>query len=431
VVETFTTVPIVELVFALPVGSSIDPKGREGALVLALRSLRRGAGGKSSTQIDDEIDRLGAELSTGCDALQCSLHATVIARNLEPFFALLADVALRPSFQEDEVARVRREIGAELVDTRNDDRTLCGRYFRRTLFAGHPLGRPAAGTTATVATLTAEDAARAWRQAFATEGLVVGAAGDITEERLAALWDRYFASEYRATHPHPAALDEPSRRAGRHLVIIDKPARTQAQILIGTLGTHPRDRDHHALVVANTIFGGTFTSRLTQEIRAKRGWSYGASSRLGRERVREAFSMWTFPKAADAAACIEVELSMLEALARKGVSARELSFAKKYLRESAVFDTDTASKRLSQRLDEACGDMPRGYHASFVTKIQEVTQQQCLDAVRRRIDPSDLIVCVTATASEHRAALERSIRELASTTVIPFDRDEFWTAPLE
>ncbi len=426
VVESFTTVPLVELVFAMPAGSALDPKGREGSLVLALRSLRRGAGGRTSTQIDDEIDRLGAELSTGCDALQCSLHATVIARNLEPFFALLAEIALRPTFREDEVARVRREITAELIDARNDDRTLCGRYFRRNLFAGHPLGRPSAGTLATVATLTHQDASDAWKRVWSTKEMVVAAAGDITEAQLRALWDKYFSKGWAPTRERPAEIAEPARKKGRHLVIIDKPARTQSQILIGTLGTHPKDRDHHALYVANTVFGGTFTSRLTQEIRSKRGWSYGASSRLGRERVREAFTMWTFPKATDAPDCIRVELSLLEALCKKGVSARELTFVKKYLKESAVFDTDTASKRLSQRLDEACGDMPAGYHEKFVPKTQEVTLEECQRALEKRLDPRNLLLCVTATASDSRAALEKSIRGLDSTTVIPFDRDEYY-----
>ncbi len=430
VVETFSTVPLVELVFALPVGSSMDPRGKEGALVLALRSLRRGAGSKSSSQIDDEIDRLGAELSTGADALQCSIHATVISRNLEPFFALLAEIIERPSFHSDDVARVQREITAELVDARNDDRTLCGRYFRRTLFAGHPLGRPPAGTLSSVATLTREDAVAAWGRAWSTEGLVVGAAGDIIEERLAELWDRYLGPRKGKLTPRPAEVPEPALRKGRHLVIVDKPARTQSQILIGSLGTHPSDRDHHALIVANTVFGGTFTSRLTREVRSKRGWSYGASSRLGRERVREVFSMWTFPKANDAPACVKLELSLLEKLLEKGLSSRELSFAQKYLAESAVFDEDTASKRLSQRLDEACGDMPKGYHKSFVPKVQGVTLEQCAKAVRKRIHPDDLILCVTATASELRGPLERAIKDLASTTVIPFDRDAFYTEPL-
>jgi zinc protease len=425
-VEEFSTVPLVEIVFALPAGSALDPKGKEGALVLALRSLRRGAGNKSSTQLDDEIDRLGGELSTGCDALQCSLHATVISRNLEPFFALLADIAVRPTFNEEEVARVRREITAELIDARNDDRTLCGRYFRRTLFAGHPLGRPAAGTLSTVATLTRDDAQRAWSRVWSTKGLVIAAAGDITEERLSALWEKYFGDAWAPAHEKPAEVPEPKAPKKRKLIIIDKPARTQSQIMIGALGTHPRDKDHHALFVANTVFGGTFTSRLMREIRSKRGWSYGASSRLGRERIREVFSMWTFPKSSDAPACIAVELQLLEALHKDGITARELSFAKKYLKESAVFDTDTASKRLAQRLDETCGDMPKGYHDKFIAKIQEVTLDQCKRAVRARIDPDNLILCVTATASDLRAQLEEAIPNLDSTTVIPFDRDEFY-----
>jgi zinc protease len=426
VVEPFPTVPLVEIVFAMPAGSALDPKGKEGSLVLALRSLRRGAGTKSSTQLDDEIDRLGGELSTGCDALQCSLHATVISRNLEPFFALIAEIALRPTFAEEEVARVRREVTAELIDARNDDRTLCGRYFRRTLFAGHPLGRPAAGTLTSVASLTRADAVSAWTRVWNTRGMVIAASGDITEERLAELWDRYFGGAWAPTHERPAELADPAPMKKRRLVIVDKPARTQSQILIGALGTHPTDKDHHALYVANTVFGGTFTSRLMREIRSKRGWSYGASSRLGRERVREVFSMWTFPKSSDAPACIGVELALLEALHEEGISARELSFAKKYLKESAVFDSDTASKRLAQRLDEACGDMPKGYHDRFIPKTQEVTIEQCKRAVRARINPDNLILCVTATASELRAQLEDAIPGLASTTVIPFDRDEFY-----
>jgi zinc protease len=426
VVEECATVPLVELVFALPVGSALDPKGKEGSLALALRSLRRGAGNKNASQIDEEIDRLGGEFSTGCDTLHCSLHATVIARNLEPFFALIAEILVRPTFDEEQVARVRREITAELIDARNDDRTLCGRYFRRTLFAGHPLGRPASGTLSTVATLTCDDAKRAWSRVWSTNGLVVGAAGDITEARLIALWEKYIGDAWAPIHETPVDWPEPHPPKKRKLILVDKPARTQSQILIGTLGTHPKDDDHHALLVANTVFGGTFTSRLMREIRSKRGWSYGASSRLGRERVREMFSMWTFPKSSDAPACIQVELQLLEAWHKDGITPRELRFAKKYLRESAVFDTDTASKRLARRLDETCGDLPKGYHDEFIPKTQQVTVEQCKRAIQARIDPDNLILCVTATARDLRRKLEAAIPRLDSTTVIPFDRDEFY-----
>ena len=84
-------------------------------------------------------------------------------------------------------------------------------------------------------------------------------------------------------------------RAGRRLLVVDKPERTQTQILVGTLGTSPHDDDHVPLVVGNAVFGGTFTSRLMKEIRSKRGWSYGASARAGIERQRQSWVLWTFP----------------------------------------------------------------------------------------------------------------------------------------
>ncbi|MDP3275996.1 MAG: pitrilysin family protein [Deltaproteobacteria bacterium] len=426
VVETSTTVPLVEIVLALPVGSMSDALGREGALALALRSLRRGCEGRTSVQIDDEIDRLGAEFATGLDALQCSLHITTLTRNLEAIVALVAQMVLRPTFAEEEVARVRREMIAEQIDSRNDDRTLCGRFFRRHIFAGHPLGRPSSGTLTSLEKLSMRDVQTAWKHAWGTQGLIVGASGDVTEARLQALWGKYFAASYRPKREAPALPDEPSRIRGRHLIVVDKPARTQSQIMIGTLGTHPRDKDHHALYAANTVFGGTFTSRLTREIRSKRGWSYGASSRLGRERVRELFSMWTFPKADDAAACIKLQLKLVEKLVESGVSERELSFVQRYLARSSVFDEDTASKRLSSRLDEVTGDMPKGYHKNFVRKIEEVDLEAANQALQKRLNPEDMLICITATASEQLAKIEKAIPRLASTRVVSFDCDEFF-----
>ena len=86
-------------------------------------------------------------------------------------------------------------------------------------------------------------------------------------------------------------------RAGRRLLVVDKPERTQTQILVGTMGTSAHDDDHVPMVVGNAVFGGTFTSRLMKEIRSKRGWSYGASARTGIDRRRQSWVLWTFPAA--------------------------------------------------------------------------------------------------------------------------------------
>jgi zinc protease len=428
VVETDHSVPIVELVIAFRVGSTLDPEGREGALSLALSSLRRGAGKLSCEAIDTELDRLGAEFSTSTDAFNSSIQATVIARNLSAFFALLATLLREPTFADDEVSKLVRQLVAGRIDSRNDDRTLCARHFRRHLFAGHPLGRPAGGTLDSLPLLNSNDARSLWRQLLHYGPPIVGAAGAIDQAQLSALWQQHFSDLCLAPPKRTDAIAEPSVIPGRHLVIIDKPARTQTQIMIGTLGTHYTDGDHHALIVANTAFGGTFTSRLTTEVRGKRGWSYGASARLDRSMVRDAWTMWTFPAAADAAACVSLQLKLLSQWRSFGLKVREAAFAKKYLVESQVFEEDTASKRASLKLEEALGECPPGYHQEFEGEIKAVTITRANAAIKKRIHEKNLLICVTATAEQLRGPLEKAIGKLDSVRVVSFENDEFFAA---
>jgi zinc protease len=208
---------------------------------------------------------------------------------------------------------------------------------------------------------------------------------------------------------------------GRHLAFVEKPDRTQTQLVVGGLGTHAHDPDHVDLLVANHVFGGSFTSRLMQEIRAKRGWSYGASSRAGFDRRREAFTMWTAPAATDAAACLALELELLEAWVERGVTEEELVATKNNLRRSHAFEVDTARKRVHQKLEEALFDLPAGYHAGWLDAVARVDVASANAAVKRRVHPDDLVVGLVATWDEIGEAVEKAIPRLSATTVDPFD----------
>ncbi len=414
--------PIVDLYIVTETGTAHDPKGHEGALHVCLRALRRGTAKRSAHEIDALIDRLGAELSTSADATMSMLQGTVIRRNLQPFLELLHDIVTEPTLPSHEVSQVARELRAELVDLRDDDRSLAARHFRRALFEGHPFGRPSHGTPTTMDRLGRDDALSAWKRSFRGANVIIAGAGDIREAELDAFAGRTLDALPGGRAP-TREMPEPKPLKGRHLLLVDKPARTQTQINIGNVASHPRDRDHVALTLANTIFGGTFTARLMREIRSKRGWSYGASSRLARDRVRDAWSMWTFPAATDAAACIALQLKMVEQFVARGVTARELAFARSYLSRSYAFETDTASKRLWQQLDLRIYDLPRNYYRDHLARLDAVTLDEVNAAIRRRIDPDNLLISVVATASELRAPLEKAVKGLASTRVVPFDAD--------
>jgi zinc protease len=192
-------------------------------------------------------------------------------------------------------------------------------------------------------------------------------------------------------------------------------------MVIGGLGTDAHDADHVPLFVANMAFGGTFTSRLMQEVRAKRGWSYGASSRVGFDRRRDAFTMWTAPKATDAAGCLSLQLDLLHALREDGITEEELAFVKRYLVRSHAFDIDTARKRAHQHLEDLLYGLPPGYHEKYVEHVEAVTLEQANAAVRARLSEYDLVVGVVGTQSEIGELVAKAIPRLASVTVAPFD----------
>jgi len=270
--------------------------------------------------------------------------------------------------------------------------------------------------------VTREEVIAAHALHFKRGNIVLGIAGDLTEDDA----KKYVLPIVDAFPTGTANADpttDPTFPKGRKLVFVDKPARSQTQILIGSSGTHANDADHMALHVANTVFGGTFTARLMKEVRSKRGWSYGAYARLPIDRRREAFSMWTFPAATDAAACIALEIEMLDELVKKGITDQELGFAKSYLSESYAFDIDTAYKRVRQAVDEEIYGLAADYHTAYVQKILAVTKPEADAALVKRLHPADFVVVVVGTASELKEKIEKAIPGLTSTEVVPFDQE--------
>jgi zinc protease len=250
----------------------------------------------------------------------------------------------------------------------------------------------------------------------------VALAGDVTAERAQRFTDQLASALSRGTRLVDRT-PEPSMAPGRRLVLVDKPERTQTQIMIGGLGSHPADPDHFPLALANTAFGGTFTARLMQEVRVKRGWSYGAYSSLPFDRRRQAFSLWTFPKADDAAACIALELDLLHSFRNAGLKKSELGWAKRYLMRSHAFAIDTAAKRVGLKLDSALYELPPGYYENYLETLRGITLEQANEAVKTRLSDENLLITVVGTESVVGQAVRDAIPNLASTSVVRYDAE--------
>ncbi|MBL9021290.1 MAG: insulinase family protein [Myxococcales bacterium] len=419
-VEHSAALPLVTISIGFLTGSAADPPGKEGLARVAARMLRRGADGLTNEQIEDLVDRLGGELGIEAGPSSVSLSSEVISRNLEPFVGLVEKLLASSTLPEEEVGRVVREMQAEIVDSRDSDRSLASRALRRTLFAGHPYARRVSGSIDSLETITRADVVR-WIETHLTrKNAVVAFSGDIDEARAREIAERILARlpEGRAfvdETPEPAGV------RGRHLVLVDKPDRTQVQLVVGSLGSTPHDPDHVPWSVGNTAFGGTFTSRLMQEVRAKRGWSYGASSRIGYDRRRDAFTMWTAPSSTDAAACLALELGLVSEVKEGGLTEEEVGFVKNYLVRSHAFDVDTARKRVALPLEEALLGLPAGYHAGWLDRVRACQRAEINEALARRMPREDLVVAAVVTRADTGEALEKAMGDVASVTVLEPD----------
>jgi zinc protease len=420
-VESSDVLPLVDLEIALPVGSLQDPAGQEGLAQLTGHLMRRGPRGLSQERFEDRLASLGARLSVEVSMRSTRIRATVLRRNLEPLLPLLADVVWQPALRASDFAKLKRRAQAALIARLDDDQTLGAVCFREALFGEHPYGRTLSGHTGSLARIGVQQVKYFYARNIANGAFIVGVAGDVAETEMRSLISAHFPRSRRAMKK---GSDVPATRVrrGRHVVIVDKPERTQTQLFIGTLGARTRDRNLFPLIVSNTAFGGTFSGPLMQQVRGLRGWSYGAYSRLLHSTQRDAWYMSTAPAAEYSADCAGLQLDLLERWVDGGTKKADLSFAQRYLVNSHCFDRDTPSKRLEARLDVELLDIPRSYVDKYDQLVARVTRQEANDATRARISPRDLIIVVVATASEVASSFER-LPGVRSLEIVPFDRN--------
>jgi zinc protease len=408
-----------------PASSAAHPvTGRDGVIGLcnfATELWRRGAGSRTRARLDEDIDRLGASLQVLSWHDQVLFEVAALKEKIDDACALLADVVLRPSCTTDEAERLQRELLASLDDLRDDDSGLAARFFSRALYGDHPYGRPVAGTEDSIEHFSAA-AAQRWHRHYLKRGnLLVGAAGDLTPPELEALLQRHFAAlpqGPRLDQPLP----EPPAGRGLRVLIVDKPDRTQSQILLGQLAPEWRHPDFLPLYLATTAFGGTFTARLMDEVRTKRGLSYGASARLGHGRGARALTVGVFPSAEQTAETIELILRLYGEWAREGLRPGELEFTRSYLQKNHAFSIQTPEDRLNLRTRLLLCDMPLDHVTTFPTRVGQVSAEQVHKAITTHLRPDDLVITLVATAKRVLPSLQAvPALKNAQFEVVPYD----------
>jgi zinc protease len=271
------SIPFLSLSLQFRGGAALDPKGKEGLAYMVSGLLDEGAGDLDSQAFRTELEDLAIRLSFDAGRDELSGQLKTLTKHRERAFELLGLALSAARFDTEPVERIRNQIQAELRRNAEDPDYVASLTWFETAFPDHPYGRPSQGTVESVGTITTADLRAFVGRRLARDDLVIGVAGDITAAELGPLLDRAFGKLPAKSEPYELAPAEPK---GGDTVIVRKDV-PQSQVLFGELGLPRADPDFYAAYVSNHILGGGgFTSRLTEQVREKRGLAYSVYSYL-------------------------------------------------------------------------------------------------------------------------------------------------------
>src|SRR5215469_4248403 len=394
------TVPIISFNISMPAGSAYDPAGKAGLANFAASMMDEGAGGLDSKAFHEALANRAIEFRAQAERDYVVITIATLKENAPEALHLLQLALTRPRFEADALTRVRAQIIQSLQQDQAEPPRVAARAFMRDFFGDHAYAHPVSGEIGSVSSISAADLRNFARSHWTKYGLKVAVAGDISPTALAKLLGSTFLPVSGAM---PAALPNIGRLGapGVHVVPLAVP---QPSVYFGLPGIMRQDPDFIPGYVANYILGGGgFSSRLMDEVRVKRGLTYGISTSLT-SYSKASVMVGSVATRADAVRqTIQVVRDTLAAFAAIGPTQQELDDAKTYLTGSFPLAFASNSGTASQLGTFQRQNLDIGYVARRNSLIQAVTLADVKRVAKRLFDPARMTVVIGGSPAEGHA----------------------------
>jgi zinc protease len=317
--------PMVAVTVAVPTGSASDPKGMAGLADVSANMMDEGAGKLGALDLARAIDMLGASLHTESSIDYSYAHLTVLKRNFPPAMGLLGDVVARPRFDAGEWKRVHDLWLNDLRERASDPDEVAKVVSAVSLFgADHPYGHPSDGFVASASKVQLADAKKFYAAAWRPDRATVVVVGDVTKGELDPQLDAAFGAWTKPSGDPVPIVAPPAPVSHAKVVLVDRPDAAQSVIALIRPGVAAGDPAAPPLTRVNTALGGSFTSRLNQDLREAHGWSYGARSRVGAARGMGSIAASAAVVTDKTADALKAMLDDVDALVKGGLTADEV-----------------------------------------------------------------------------------------------------------
>ena len=396
---------VVTFRLVMPVGSASDPVGQAGLAALTADLLDEGSEERTALELHAALDLIGARLGTevGADALTLSL--TTLSRYAAEGIALLAEVAARPRFDEEDVARVRELRRSRLRQLRTVPGVVADRVFLETLYPAHPYGHLGIGTDDSLSGLTTADVQQFHQDAYQLGPATLIAVGALTHDQFIEAAERAFGEVpvrpvSDAVVVDPAGLGAPGPPSVR-LVLVDRPGAVQSELRVGHVAAARRTPDYHALQVLNMVLGGQFASRLNLRLREEKGYTYGVRTAFDCRRAPGPFSLQGSVQSGATVEALQEVFAQMESIGTdRPVTPTELDLARAALTRGFVRGFETAGQVARGIGRLVLHGLPEDYYDRFVAQVEAVDASAVTSAATAHLHADRAVAVIVGPAEQ-------------------------------
>ena len=412
--------PLVTAYLSSPFGSAADPPELPGLATFSAAMLDEGTARRDSVAVARDLGALGATIETGANREESWVVVQALKQQFPQALSILSESARSPSFRRADVDRVRNNLIVSLRQQRDEKLETAHKVMWRELYgAGHPYGHTPLGTEDSLARIEGEELKQFHASTFTPGNTALILAGDLTQTEARKLAQEAFG-DWKGPQRAPVELPAPSP-GGERVIIVDKPGSPQTALLVAQVGMARGDPGYERFLVMNQVLGGLFSSRLNQNLRQTKGYTYGLESSQLLNRGPAPFRVSTMVDARFTGEAASEILREVGAMKESGVTAEELRLGKDSLVQSlpALFQTNGALAATVAGLD--LFGLPQDYYVGRGGRLAAITREEVGEAAARILLPDSMKII----AIGDRAIIEPQLAALNMGPIGYRDQDGF------
>ena len=409
--------PLVSAQLVVENGGEVDPPELAGLADLTANLLTKGTQTRDATQIAQQIESLGGFLDSGARWDSSYANVGVMSSKMPQAMEILADVVRRPTFKSEEVERLRQQYLDNVTLALGDPGSIARFVAARVVFGDSPYGHPVSGTAESLTKITAADIAKMHSRYYRPDNAILVIGGDMSAKDGFALATKYFGDWQKPGTPVPAvtASSQSTASAAARVVVIDKPDAGQAAVYLARSGINRKDADYFRGIVSNSVLSG-YSGRLNQEIRIKRGLSYGAGSVLDARREVGPFLASAQTKNESGAVVADLLLGEISRLSSSPPADVELTPRKAVLIGGFSRNLETAGGLVGQVATLALYGLSLDEINRYINNVQAITSEDVGKFAGSRLDAKTSNIIIVGNA---KAFLPELQKKFSNVEVIP------------